>query len=76
MPYERHINGLEYKPITPTDRRKLKSKVSESSNDDTSEGPSSSASSSVGSNEAPTTPSSPTDEKVNNFILKYKIKLT
>lgn len=58
------MNGLEYKPITPTDRRKLKSKVSESSNDDPSEDPSSSASSSVGSNEPPTAPASPTEEKV------------
>lgn len=69
MPYERHMKGEEYKPMSVTERRRLKSKNNSTSDAETSEGTSESGRSSPTpstSAGAPTTPTTPEDNKVSS----------
>lgn len=67
MPYERHMKGEEYKPMSVTERRRLKSKNNSTSDAETSE----SASESGRNSPVPSTstagftiPVTPVDKKV------------
>lgn len=72
LPYERHMKGEGYKPMSVTERRRLKSKNNSTSDAETSESASESGKSSPTpstSSAIPTTPTTPVDNKVSEITL-------
>lgn len=67
MPYERHMKGEEYKPMSVTERRRLKSKNNSTSDAETSESTSESGRSSPVASTSTAgliSPTTPVDNKV------------
>lgn len=73
LPYERHVKGEEYKPMSVSERRRLKSKTNSTSDAETSEGTASESgkttpvpqTSSNSGSATPSTPTTPVENKVN-----------
>lgn len=79
LPYERHVKGEEYKPMSVSERRRLKSKTNSTSDAETSEGTASESGkttpvpNSNSGSATPSTPTTPVENKVNFPYTKWHL---